>query len=130
MTSPHLSAIGPDRAPDATASEPSWVPVDACLLPSDERPMRLDAFEDLFAVAVRSIARPEPTRLRFALVPEPAVAARAAALAAREADCCGFFTFALTAAQGRLVLEVAVPETRAGVLDGLAAQSAAAGAPS
>lgn len=113
-----------DRDPKA---EPSWAPVDACQLPSDERPMRLDAFDELFADAVRSLERPEPTRLRLELVPEPAVAARVAELAAREADCCGFFTFALTAVQGGLALDVTVPEARAGVLDGLAAQVAAAG---
>lgn len=130
MTSPHRSFTGSDRAPETAASEPSWVPADACRLPSGERPMRLDAFEELFAVAVRSLARPEPTRLRFELVPGPTVAARAAELAAREADCCGFFAFALTVAQGRLVLEATVPRNRTGVLDGLAAQAAAAGAPS
>jgi hypothetical protein len=42
------------------------------------------------------------------------------------AGCCSFFTFALTAASGRLTLEVTVPAPQAGVLDALADRAAAA----
>lgn len=108
----------------------SWVPVDACRLPSADQPMRLAAFEDLFATAVRSVDRVEPTLLRLDLVPDPAVAARAAELAVRESDCCGFFHFDLTAAEGALTLNITVTADRSIVLDGLAdqARSAQAGA--
>lgn len=111
-----------------SAPDPAWVPAEACLLPTEDRPFRLAEFEDLFATAVSEIDRPEPTRLRLVLDPEPAVAARVAGLAAREADCCRFFTFTLTAAGDELTLEVSVPEERTGVLDGLADQAEAAGA--
>ncbi|MQM25557.1 hypothetical protein GFD30_08230 [Glycomyces sp. NEAU-7082] len=105
---------------------PTWIADDACLLPAADRAARLAAFDDLFAAAVRSVERLEPTRLRLGLSPDPAVAARAADLSLREADCCGFFTFQLTAGTGRLELDIAVPEHRAGVLDGIAAQAEAA----
>lgn len=110
----------------AVSRTPSWVPADACRLPGDGQTARLAAFEDLFAASVLSVERAEATRLRLGLAPDPTVAAAAADLAMREADCCGFFTFALTAAAGRLDLDVTVPETRAGVLDGIAAQAEAA----
>jgi hypothetical protein len=85
--------------------------------------MRLTALDDLFASAVTTVERPEPTRLRLDLVPQPAAAAQAAALAVREADCCGFFTFTLTAVQCGLTLDISVPQERAAVLDGIAAQA-------
>jgi hypothetical protein len=110
----------PDRA---AAGAPSWAPADACRLPSAAVPSRIAAFDALFASA-RSVERPEPVRLRIAFASDPGTAARIAELAVREADCCGFFTFALTAAAGSLVLEVAVPPDRTAVLDGLAAQAA------
>jgi hypothetical protein len=43
-----------------------------------------------------------------------------------EADCRGFFTCTLAAAQGALALEIAVPSEPAHVLDGIAAQPGAA----
>lgn len=104
----------------------SWLPVDACRLPGDGRAARLAAFEDLFAASVASVERTGATRLRLRLAPDPAVAAAAADLAMREADCCGFFTFTLTAGTGRLDLDITVPEPRAEVLDGIAAQAEAA----
>lgn len=110
----------------SVSKAPSWVPADACRLPGDGQAARLAAFEDLFAASVLSVERAEATRLRLGLAPDPAVAATAAELAMREADCCGFFTFALTAATGRLDLDVTVPGPRAGVLDGIAAQAEAA----
>ncbi|MCC3764701.1 hypothetical protein K3N28_16715 [Glycomyces sp. TRM65418] len=112
-----------------TAGDPAaehglaWVPADACELPTAERPLRLAEFEDLFATAVTGLDRPAPTRLRMALSPDPAAAARAAELAVRETGCCGFFAFALTAVEHTLTLEVSVPQGRTEVLDGLAAQA-------
>ena len=118
-----------EPAPAKTRLELSWVPADACRLPSAEQPERLAAFEDLFATALRSVERVAATRLRLGLSPDPAVAARAAELAVRESDCCGFFSFNLTASTGALTLEVSVPDNRIAVLDGLAAQAETAGAP-
>jgi hypothetical protein len=93
----------------------------ACTLPTAERPLRVAEFERLSAQTVLRTERPEPTRLRLDLAPGPEVAARVAELAARETQCCSFFTFALTISGERLTLEVTAPAAHAGVLDGIAA---------
>jgi hypothetical protein len=103
-------------------AEASWVP-DACTLPTADRPARLTEFDDLFATALRSADRTDPGRLRLELLASPEVAARVANLAVRETGCCSFFTFTLTATGGRLLLDVAVPAGRTGVLDGLAGRA-------
>jgi hypothetical protein len=100
------TALPGHRGPTPTGVQSGWVPADSCRLPTADQPLRVAQFDDLFATAVRSAPRVEPTRLLLELVPEPAVAARAAELAAWEADCCGLFTFTLTAADQRLQLEV------------------------
>jgi hypothetical protein len=96
-----------------------------CTLPTAERPLRAAEFDELFAAAVRGIDRAGPTRLRLDLRPSRPLAARAAGLMLAETECCSFFTFALTAAGDRLTLDVTVPGSHAGVLDGLAARVAA-----
>lgn len=89
-----------------------------------EQPLRLAAFDNLFATGVRSVHRIDQLRVRLELAPEPAVAAQAADLMTRESGCCSFFTFSLMATDGRLVLEVRVPDTQAGVLVALADRAA------
>ncbi|WP_100448801.1 hypothetical protein [Glycomyces xiaoerkulensis] len=103
-----------------------WPPVEACTLPTEERPLRAAEFNDLLGEAADDVERVDPTLLRMSLEPTPATAARIAELATRETDCCGFFTFVLTAADQRLTLEVTVPPEQAAVLDGLEALTAAA----
>ena|ERR1700691_3381949 len=103
----------------------AWVP-DACTLPRAQRPLRVAAFDSLFAEAVRGIERVTPDRLRLDFQADPQVAGRVGELVAAETGCCSFFTFTLTATGGGLVLEVAVPEPHIGVLDALAARVAAA----
>jgi hypothetical protein len=98
----------------------------ACTLPTADRALRGAEFDGLFAAGVRGIDRVEPTRLRLELQPSREVAGRAAELTVAETDCCSFFTFALTAASGRLLLEITVPPAHAGVLDALADRAAAA----
>lgn len=105
------------------AAETAWVPVEACRLPGDDQATRLEAFAELFAASLEAVERAEPTRLRLTLTHRPAVAAHAADLATREADCCGFFTFTLTVTRERLVMDVTVPDAHSKVLDGLAAQA-------
>jgi hypothetical protein len=99
------------------------VPGDACTLPTADRPLRIAEFDSLFADAVRAVDRIDPTRLRLTLDPRPEIAARTADLAVRETGCCGFFTFTLTAVDEQLRLEVAVPDGRTAVLDGLATRA-------
>jgi hypothetical protein len=99
---------------------------DACTLPTWQRPLRAAEFDRLFTEALRGLERVGPTRLRLELQASPAVAARTAELVTAETECCSFFTFALTATGGRLVLDVTVPPTQAGVLDGLAGHATTA----
>jgi hypothetical protein len=103
---------------------PGWAPR-ACRLPTAEQPVRVAEFDELFATAVRSVTRVEPSRLRLALDPDAAVAARTADLAVRETACCSFFAFTLSAAGGRLLLEIGVPAGQVGVLDALAERASA-----
>lgn len=115
---------GSDGAGDkASQQAPAWVPGEVCALSDQGRVVRVAAFEGLFAGAAQTVERVDRTRLRLGLTPDPAVAASAADLAVQEADCCGFFTFGLTAAAGRLDLDISVPASRAGVLDGIALQA-------
>lgn len=110
----------------ATELDPSdaWAPR-ACTLPTTERPLRVAEFDDLFARSVRGIDRLEPGRLRLDLEPTPQVAAQTAELVMRETGCCSFFTFAITAADGRLRVEVSVTAAHLEVLDALAVRASA-----
>lgn len=107
-----------------TDTGPGWAP-DACTLSAPRRVKRAADFGELFATAVTDVERPEPARLRLHLDPDPRVAARTARLVAMETTCCSFFTFTLTATAGSLVLDVAVPVSQLGALDGLAGLAAA-----
>ncbi len=99
--------------------------MDACTLPTAQRPLRLAEFDDLFATAVTSVERTADGRLSLALAADAPVAARAADLMVREAACCAFFTFTLSATAGQLRLEVSAPPERADVLDALAVRASA-----
>jgi hypothetical protein len=104
----------------------TWVP-DACTLPTEQVPLRVAEFQVLFARALRSLRRPEPTWLRLGLTDTPAVGAAVADLVARETTCCAFFDFSLTHGDdGWLWVDVRVPAGHEAVLDGLASQAAAA----
>lgn len=115
---------GADRAlTEASAmSTPAWAPVDACTLPTEERPLREAEFDAVFATALRGVERPEPDRLRLTFDAD----ARIEDLVARESSCCAFFDFRLTPTTGGLVLDVRVPAARVTVLDGLARKAEAA----
>jgi hypothetical protein len=101
----------------------AWAP-QSCTLPASGRQLRAGEFSRLFTDVVLGIERAAPTRLRLDLVPSPQVAGRAAELAAAETGCCSFFTFTLTAAAGRLILEIAVPAPHVTMLDALAGHAA------
>ena len=107
-----------------TSDDEVWVP-DACTLPTADRPLRLAEFDDLFATAVRGQQRLSPTRLRWRL--NPAAEPRARDLTARETQCCSFFTFTFTTADGAVHVDVEVPAAHVDVLDALAARAAAGG---
>ena len=99
-----------------------WVP-QACTLPTAERPLRLAAFDDLFAAALRGQQRLSPTSLRWRLDPAAEEAARD--LAVRESSCCSFFSFVFLPAGDVLRLDVRVPAAHIAVLDALADRAAA-----
>jgi hypothetical protein len=102
----------------------SWVPVDACTLPTAEQPLRAAEFGDLFDCAIRSVERSAPDRLLIAFVPD--AEARVREIVARESECCDFFTFDVRPEDTEVVLEITVPPSRLEVLDGLAQRAATA----
>lgn len=105
---------------------------DACTLPTAERPLRLAEFDDLFATAVRRVDSIGTTHARLHLTGPAGLAARVRDLAARETECCSFFTFTTTgepAADGEaVILDIEVPDAYAGVLASLAQRASAVAA--
>ncbi|MEK6443780.1 hypothetical protein [Pseudonocardia sp. T1-2H] len=101
----------------------SWVPVDACTLPTAQQPLRLDEFDALFTASLRRVERREPGWLRLHLAGTDEVEARVRDLAARESECCSFFTFDVRRGD-EVIVDVRVPGNRTEVLDGLARQAA------
>jgi hypothetical protein len=103
----------------------TWAP-EECTLPTEERPLRVAEFDQLFATSLRGLARPDPSLLRLTLEDGEEVAAAAGDLVARERSCCALFDFELTPIPGGLQLDVRVPAGRAPLLDALAARTALA----
>jgi len=108
----------------APASPDNWAPT-ACRLPASDRPLRAAEFDALFATALRSVHRGSRTELALTLTAAPGRADVVRDLVRRETDCCSFFDFRLEDGDP-LRLLVTVPETYAGVLDGLAARASRA----
>lgn len=119
-----LFALAADRGVEHAA--PSWVPAEACTLPTAEQPLRLAEFDDLFSAALRSVRRHDETLLLINLESSPGVEDRARDLTSREADCCDFFSFNVQRGGDQVVGQVRVPSSRAMVLDGLESQARAA----
>jgi hypothetical protein len=134
---PELSGLS-----ELSRSDLSWAAVDACTLPTVERPVRAAEFDALFEEVVEEVIRVDDTHLVVRLASGPEVAARAFALAAKETVCCSFFSFRVVeetegeagtgpgqqagnGAVGRVRMEVDVPPERAAVLSGLAARAEA-----
>jgi hypothetical protein len=80
----------------------------ACTLTADQAPDRVAEWRDALAAAQERERTAEGYRLRFPK--DPAFAGRLADLAAREVDCCTFFTFTVTLTNAELVLDVFAPE--------------------
>ena len=84
----------------------------ACTLTPTEAPDRIVAWRAALAKAHTRESTAEGFRLRFAV--DAAIAAELGDLAAREVECCAFFTFTLAISAGELLLDVAAPvETHA-----------------
>jgi hypothetical protein len=100
--------------------------LDACTLPTTERPLRLAEFDTLFATAARSVERLGPTHVRMRLTGDAGLADTVRDLTAREAACCSFFRFTVTPAAEAVTLDIEVPAAYADVLDALAGRAEAA----
>jgi hypothetical protein len=100
--------------------------VDACTLPTAERPLRLAEIDALFATAARSVDRLDPRHLRLSLAGGEELTATVRDLTDRESACCSFFGFTVTPAGDAVTLDVTVPDAYVHVLDALAARAAAA----
>jgi hypothetical protein len=94
-----------------------WAAVDACMLPTAERPSRVAEFDALFAERLVGVERLSPTRARLELLSGDETVALAADLTERETSCCSFFSFAVSAAHDATTIEVGVPASRADVLE-------------
>lgn len=90
----------------------------ACSVPAADHPLRVSEFDALFAGSLAGLERVDATTqdLRFRF--EPGLDRSIGELAARETECCSFFTFTLDRAEG-LGLRVRVPGQYVEVLDGL-----------
>jgi hypothetical protein len=96
--------------------------LESCTLPTVERPLRLAEFDDIFSTALTAQTRLSATVLRWSL--DFGAEAVARDLAARETQCCSFFTFSLTSDGDTVQVDVRVPAVRSEVLDALAARAA------
>lgn len=97
----------------------TWIP-DSCTLPTEAQPLRVAEFDELFTSALRGVERISPGDLRLVL--EPAAEADARELAAKETECCSFFSFTFAHIEdGGLVMEVGAPEAQRAIVDAVAA---------
>jgi len=104
-----------------------WASVEACTLPTVERPLRLAEFDDLFATTLRSVEKTEPTHVRLLLKGDEVVAERTQRLADAESSCCSFFTFGVSTVEpGLVAVDIEVPAAYVEVLAALVARAAAA----
>jgi MerR family copper efflux transcriptional regulator len=79
----------------------------ACTLSADERVDRRGEWSEMLGRAATRELRDTGAHLTFA--PDPGVAAELADLAAREVDCCAFFTFMLTVTHDGVGLDISAP---------------------
>ncbi|MFF1868795.1 hypothetical protein [Kitasatospora herbaricolor] len=106
-------------------TELSWVPT-SCTLPTEQQPLRVAEWDELFADRLITSARTDRLRLRLVLAGGAGVEETVRDLAARESGCCSFFTFIVTPANDDHVqLDVEVDPPREMVLDALQTRTAA-----
>ena len=104
-----------------------WASVEACTLPTVDRPLRLAEFDDLFATTLQTIETSGGTHARILLGGDAALAERTQRLADAESSCCSFFTFAVsTVENGHVAFDIEVPPAYADVLAGLVERADAA----
>ena len=96
-----------------------WVP-QVCTLPTVERPLRLQEFDEVFSTVLRGQERVSPHVLRWVF--DPAAEATLRDLTARESECCSFFDFGFASADGNVVMSIGVPAEQLAVLDAIEAR--------
>lgn len=100
----------------------AWVP-ETCTLPTAEQPLRRAEFDEVFA-GVLSVERATDRHVRFRLAGRPGLVDEVSDLAARENDCCSFFTFTVTPLpSGDVGFDVEVPAGHVEVLDAMVARA-------
>jgi hypothetical protein len=105
------------------SQQAAWVP-DACTLPTVDQAFRQAEFDDLFAGSVEPPVRTGTTNLRLTFAGGPDLEAMVRDLAARENECCAFFTFGVaTDGADRVVLDIGVPDAYVDVIEALAARA-------
>ncbi|MBO0822512.1 MAG: heavy metal-responsive transcriptional regulator [Actinobacteria bacterium] len=100
-------------SPTREDQQPRDVPV-ACTLGAAEVGERIAQWRELVGYAQRHEEIPDGVRLFFPASPD--LAARVAALACAEQDCCAFFDFTLHLSTDALRLDVRTPATAKGML--------------
>lgn len=101
------------------SDEPAWVDVQACTLPTVERPLRLAEFDAVFADHLVEVTEQSGTSAALQFTGGIDVSGTLADLAARESQCCSFFEFELTDDNDSIRLDVSVPPAHADVLTAL-----------
>lgn len=106
---------------NASGSNPGtgleWSDVEACTLPTADRPLRVAEFDALFGTSLQSIEQSSDTDARLVLSGDQSIADRVRQLAEAETACCSFFTFTITEPQpGHVDLAIEVPPAHAEVL--------------
>jgi hypothetical protein len=105
----------------------AWADVEACTLPTAERPLRVAAFDGLFTTSVTSVDRRGDVVARLELRGGADLADRTERLVEAESACCSFFRFTVAQEEpGRVTLEVEVPPAYVDVLAALVARAQAA----
>ena len=111
---------------DGAPGRLAWAEVEACTLPSADRPLRVADFDALFAAHLRRVERPAATEARLVMAGGAGVADRVQRLADAESACCSFFDFTVAERRGEVTLGVVVPAAYADVLAGLVSRAASA----
>ncbi|WP_326728163.1 hypothetical protein [Streptomyces phaeochromogenes] len=107
-------------------SDLSWAP-QSCTLPTEERPLRVAAWDALFSERLTALSRSGPLSLRLDLAGGPGAEQQIRNLAERESDCCSFFAFTVTGGEDQVRLDISVDSAHKAVLDALAVRAGIAG---
>ena len=98
----------------------TWVPAETCTLPTEEQPLRVREFDQLFAQSLAGVQRHGSGQLVLLLNDGESVLQTAQDLAERETSCCSFFAFSVRRTDRGVEMRIDVPPARAAILAALA----------